>query len=148
MSGMLILNSNMKHFKTLYFFIVRFVSPVSTFLSTFPLYPCNVIYRFFLIFIQAKPQSAVKLFDRKMSRAIKESQFLTKTFKPKTNTPKKVGQGKFMLALYFKLFYIATCYFFLQRIDPKAQTFIFYLLLLQLVLCRMAAVKSLPVHHP
>ena len=31
---------------------------------------------------------------------------------------------------------------------PKDQTFIFYLLLLQLVLCRVAAVKSLPVHHP
>ena len=30
----------------------------------------------------------------------------------------------------------------------KGQTFIFYLLLLQLVLCRVAAVKSLPVHHP
>ena len=31
---------------------------------------------------------------------------------------------------------------------PKDQTFIFYLLLLQLVLCRVAAVKSLPVHYP
>ena len=34
------------------------------------------------------------------------------------------------------------------RLLPKVQTFIFYLLLLQLVLCRVAAVKSLPVHHP
>ena len=31
---------------------------------------------------------------------------------------------------------------------PNDQTFIFYLLLLQLVLCRVAALKSLPVHHP
>ena len=31
---------------------------------------------------------------------------------------------------------------------PNDQTFMFYLLLLQLVLCRVAAVKSLPVHHP
>ena len=31
---------------------------------------------------------------------------------------------------------------------PMDQTFIFYLLLLQLVLCRVAALKSLPVHHP
>ena len=31
---------------------------------------------------------------------------------------------------------------------PKDQTFIFYLLLLKLVLCRVAAVKSLPVQHP
>ena len=31
---------------------------------------------------------------------------------------------------------------------PKDQTIIFYLLLLQLVLCRVAAVKSFPVHHP
>ena len=31
---------------------------------------------------------------------------------------------------------------------PKDQTFLFYLLLLQLVLCRVAALKSLPVQHP
>ena len=31
---------------------------------------------------------------------------------------------------------------------PKDETIIFYLLLLQLVLCRVAALKSLPVHHP
>ena len=31
---------------------------------------------------------------------------------------------------------------------PKDQTFLFYLLLLQLVLCRVAALKSLPIHHP
>ena len=30
---------------------------------------------------------------------------------------------------------------------PKDQTFIFYVLLLQLALCRVAALKSLPVHH-
>ena len=31
---------------------------------------------------------------------------------------------------------------------PKDLTIIFYLLLLQLALCRVAALKSLPVHHP
>ena len=31
---------------------------------------------------------------------------------------------------------------------PKDQTSIFSLLLLQLLLCRVAALKSLPVHHP
>ena len=31
---------------------------------------------------------------------------------------------------------------------PKDPIFIFYLLLLQLALCRVAALKSLPVHHP
>ena len=30
----------------------------------------------------------------------------------------------------------------------KGSLFYFYLLLLQLVLCRVAALKSLPVHHP
>ena len=30
----------------------------------------------------------------------------------------------------------------------KDQTFIFYLLSLQLVLCREADLKSLPIHHP
>ena len=31
---------------------------------------------------------------------------------------------------------------------PKDQIFIFYLLLLQLAFCRVAALKSLNVHHP
>ena len=31
---------------------------------------------------------------------------------------------------------------------PKNQAIIFYLLLLQLALCCVAALKSLPVHHP
>ena len=33
-------------------------------------------------------------------------------------------------------------------LHPKDQTIIFYLLLLQLVLCRVAALKGLSVHHP
>ena len=33
-------------------------------------------------------------------------------------------------------------------LHKKDQTFLLYLLLLQLVLCRVAALKSLPVHHP
>ena len=36
---------------------------------------------------------------------------------------------------------------FVCSLFPKAILFYFYFILLQLVLCRVAAVKSLPVHH-
>ena len=42
----------------------------------------------------------------------------------------------------------STVLLYFIHIFTKDQTFIFYLLLLQLVLCRVAALKSLPVHHP
>ena len=44
----------------------------------------------YLLFPATKPPSAVKLFDKKMSRAIKESKYLTKAYKPKSTEPKKV----------------------------------------------------------
>ena len=46
-----------------------------------------------------------------------------------------------LLALCFKVHVLAIPYF-------GVLSFNFYLLLLQLVLCRVAALKSLPIHHP
>ena len=57
-------------------------------------------------------------------------------------------KGSLMKVHYPKLYNMAHLLSLNVLLLPKDLTIIFHLLLLQLVLCRVAAIKSVPVHHP